>query len=58
MRMGKALEQTMTGIPDFCGDKYAVTVSPGGNGRLVECMKCVECGWSVTLPGLVRKQAE
>jgi ribosomal protein S26 len=48
MQPGKAIEQTLTGIPDFVGDKYAVTVSPGGPGELIDCIKCVECGYSVT----------
>lgn len=44
---GKAMESTLTGIPDFPGDPYPVTVSPGGPGRLVDCLKCSECGHSV-----------
>ena len=47
MKPGKAIEQTYTGIPDFIGGDV-VTMSPGGPGRLIDCMKCVECGWSVT----------
>ena len=46
MKPGIALEQTYTGSPDFPGGKV-VTMSPGGPGRLVECMKCEKCGWSV-----------
>lgn len=46
MKPGIALEQTYTGSPDFPGGEV-VTMSPGGPGRLVECMKCRECGWSV-----------
>ena len=45
---GKAMAQTLVGIPDFPGDDHAVTLSPGGPGRLVDCMKCDRCGWSVT----------
>lgn len=48
MEPGKAIEQTYTGLPDFPGDRYAVTVSPGGPGKLVDCLKCSACGWSVT----------
>lgn len=49
MDAGKAIEQTYTGgIGDFIGDKYPVTVSPGGPGKLVDCMKCKDCGWSVS----------
>ena len=46
MKRGIALEQTYTGSPDFPGGEV-VTMSPGGPGRLVECMKCERCGWSV-----------
>ena len=46
MKPGIALEQTCTGNPDFPGGEV-VTMSPGGPGRLVECMKCEKCGWSV-----------
>ena len=46
MKPGKAIEQTYTGIPDFIGGDV-VTISPGGPGRLIDCLKCVKCGWSV-----------
>ena len=48
MTPGKAIEQTFTGSPDFAGDVRGVTMSPGGAGKLVDCLKCPECGWSVT----------
>ncbi len=48
MVKGTYLAQTMTGIPDFPGDRHAVTVSPGGPGWLAECLKCDVCGHSVT----------
>lgn len=48
MRPGTYLAQTMSGTPDFPGDRHAVTVSPSGHGRLAECLKCDLCGWSVT----------
>lgn len=41
MRPGIAIAQTFD-----CGDEG--TCSPGGPGRVVECMKCANCGWSVT----------
>lgn len=47
MKRGVALEPTLTGIPDFPGDTHPVTLSANGPGRLVMCMKCVKCGWSV-----------
>lgn len=44
---GKAMENTLVGIPDFIGDPYPVTVSPGGPGKLIDCLKCPTCGYSV-----------
>ena len=49
MIRGKALEQTYVGgTPDFPGDTHASTFSAGGPGRLIDCWKCPECGWSIT----------
>lgn len=48
MQPGKAIAQTVTGVPDFHG-KEVVTLSPGGQGVLIDCMKCPQCGWSVTV---------
>jgi len=46
MKPGIAVGQTYTaGAPDL-GD--VVTISPGGPGRVIECLKCAACGWSVT----------
>jgi hypothetical protein len=46
MRPGKALTQTLTcGIEDFPGYDI-VTMSHGGPGKLVNCLKCVLCGYS------------
>ncbi len=47
MEPGIAIEQTYTGSPDFPGHEV-VTLSPGGPGRVIECVKCSACGWSVT----------
>lgn len=49
MREGVAMGQTVTGIPDFIGIDEVCTVSPGGAGKVIDCMKCVKCGCSVTL---------
>jgi hypothetical protein len=52
MNPGIATGQTYTaGAPDFPGDRHAVTMSAGGPGVVIDCMKCHACGWSVTLPG-------
>lgn len=47
MQPGVAIGQTLTGMPDFIGGECC-TVSPGGPGKLIECLKCPECGWSTT----------
>ena len=52
MRDGKAIAQTVTGMPDFPGDRHAVTLSAGGPGMLINCLKCSICGWSMTIPAL------
>ncbi len=44
----QALQSTYTGSPDF-PDGEVVTMSPGGPGRLVDCLKCQSCGHSVSL---------
>lgn len=48
MIYGKAIQQTLTGSPDFPGDTRGITMSPGGSGKLIDCLKCEKCGWSVT----------
>jgi hypothetical protein len=47
MLPSKAIAQTYGGMPDFPGDAKPVTVSAGGPGKLVDCLKCVKCGHSV-----------
>lgn len=49
MRQGIAMGQTWSaGIPDFPGQDACITMSPGGPGRVIDCMKCEACGWSQT----------
>lgn len=48
MLPGKALAQTFSGTPDFPGHEV-VTISPGGPGELVDCLKCNICGHSVSV---------
>jgi hypothetical protein len=43
----KALEEIYSGTPDFTGGEV-VTMSPSGRARLIDCLKCEKCGWSVT----------
>jgi hypothetical protein len=47
---GQAIQQTWGGIPDFMGSTEVCTVSPGGPGKLIDCLKCPACGWSMTIP--------
>ena len=47
MKAGKALQNTLAGIPDFPGDTYACTVSETGPAKLVTVLKCVGCGYSL-----------
>lgn len=47
LKEGTALVSTLTGLPDFPGDKHATTVSPGGPGQLVAVYKCPSCGYSI-----------
>lgn len=47
MRASHALQSTHAGLPDFPGGEV-VTMSPGGSGKLVPCLKCSACGHSVT----------
>lgn len=49
LKPGIAIEQTYMGYPDFPGDNCIVTVSPGGPGKLIKCLKCPGCGWSITM---------
>ena len=51
MKPSKALEQTWrAGLPDFlCEplDRGIQTMHPGGPGKLIDCLKCIKCGWSM-----------
>lgn len=52
MRPGIAIAQTYTaGAPDFPGDREGITMSAGGPGRVIKCLKCPDCGRSVTEDG-------
>lgn len=46
MGPGQAIEQTCTGVGDFSDCDLVCTMSPGGTGRLVVCVKCRKCGHS------------
>lgn len=45
MQLGKAIEQTWAGTPEWEGDEIC-TLSPAGPGKLVDCLKCPQCGYS------------
>jgi hypothetical protein len=53
MQPSKALEQTWKpSLPDFlCDplDRNLKTMQPGGPGNLIDCLKCVDCGWSMRI---------
>lgn len=53
MQPGIAMAQTYTAsehaFPSDRNDPNAiVTMSPGGPGKLIDCLKCPQCGWSMT----------
>lgn len=48
MKASKAIEQTHTSGFGFRIGNRIATVSPGGPGKLVDCLKCEKCGHSVT----------
>lgn len=48
---GIAMGQTYVGSPDFPGDtgfEAGCTINAGGPGKVIECLKCEECGHSFT----------
>ena len=47
MKPSKAIDQTWTGEPEWPGATL-VTLSPGGPGKLIDCLKCVNCGHSIS----------
>ena len=46
LKPGKAIQNTVTGMADFIGGSV-ITFRPGGPGRLIDCLKCHLCGYSV-----------
>lgn len=48
MAKGVAMAQTYTGRTPNAPKDHVFTMSPGGPGQLIECLKCQRCGWSVT----------
>jgi hypothetical protein len=52
MREGVAIAPTwVLGLPDFPGDppfSPGQTVTFGGPGKLIACLKCKECGYSTS----------
>lgn len=49
MRRGIAMQSTQRALPDFASDTAPVTISEGGPGRLIPVLKCLYCGWSVSI---------
>ena len=60
MQPGQAIAQTVVYSHDFPGDELGSagqTMNYGGPGKLIGCMKCAACGWSVTgTPAVTRQQ--
>lgn len=55
MAPGQALVNTPFGIPDFEGtDGMLATMSMTGPPDMVPCLKCRDCGWSITSDGGVQ----
>lgn len=48
MKPGKAMGQTAVARRSSRGPNDVRTFYAGGSGRLIDCMKCERCGWSVT----------
>ena len=48
MVKSQAMASTTAGAEDF-PNSWIVTHYSGGPGRLVDCLKCPECGWSVSV---------
>lgn len=47
MKRGVAIENTwQRGMSDFGDDIRGITMTAGGSGKLVTCLKCESCGWS------------
>ena len=44
---GIALDDILTGMPDFIGQCQVCTVSASGKAKLIKCLKCPLCGYSV-----------
>jgi len=47
MKRSVAIENAVSGIPDFASDGGIVTQSIGGSGKMIVVLKCTKCGWSV-----------
>ena len=47
MKPSKALTRTFRSSPYMGQD--IVTITPGGPGKLTDCIKCEGCGWSITI---------
>ncbi len=48
MTDGQALIEELDGYPDFIGDDTVCTLSASGRAKLIDCIKCPECGFSRT----------
>lgn len=52
MKKGTALQDVLSGIPDFIGcSNNIVTLSPSGKAELITVWKCPKCGESYSIGG-------
>lgn len=55
---GIALQNRLSGLPDFIGSKEIVTVSYGKDADVVNCWKCPLCGYSRTKNKKIRTRTK
>lgn len=58
MLPGRAIAQTAVARREVRGENDCRTFYAGGTGRLIDCLKCIKCGGSVTAPPSTPKQGE
>jgi len=55
---GQALLDELDGYPDFVGNDTLCTISPSGKAKLIECLKCPDCGFSRTKKEALKAEEE
>jgi hypothetical protein len=49
MKKGIAIQNTLSGVPDFIGSKEVITMSYSGPGKIIDVWKCPKCGSSKSI---------